>query len=97
VQDGHKLAPSETRVFSVGGDLHVFLQTYQRGATTMRPVSKAIPIRTSVPLRGMMTGRYECQARAGGVAARVPEREPPEGLRTGRALARALALAGENL
>jgi VWFA-related protein len=89
VHDGHKLVPSVTRVFSVAADLHVFLQSYQRGATTMRPLvafvafyqgndkvfesaplavvdgmhpkSKAIPMRTTVSLRGLTPGRYDCQ------------------------------------
>ena len=76
-------------MFSVAGDMHVFLQSYQRGATTMRPLvafvafyqgdnkvfetaplavvdgmqpkSKAIPMRTTVSLRNLTPGRYECQ------------------------------------
>src|SRR3954469_16510734 len=38
VVDGQKLIPSVTRVFSRGRDMYVFLQTYQRRATTMTPV-----------------------------------------------------------
>jgi VWFA-related protein len=38
VADGQKLVPSITRVFSQGRDLYVFLQAYQRGATTMSPL-----------------------------------------------------------
>jgi VWFA-related protein len=38
VADGQKLVPSITRVFSKGRDLHVFLQSYQRAATTMSPL-----------------------------------------------------------
>ncbi len=38
VVDGQKLLPSVTRVFSRGRDLLVYLETYQRGATTMRPI-----------------------------------------------------------
>ena len=34
VYDGQKLIPSVTRVFSKSRDLYVFLQAYQRGATT---------------------------------------------------------------
>ena len=38
VNDGQRLIPSVTRVFSVGRDLFVYLQAYQPGATTMRPM-----------------------------------------------------------
>jgi VWFA-related protein len=38
VVDGQKLLPSVTRVFSRSRDLFVYLEAYQRGTTTMRPV-----------------------------------------------------------
>ena len=38
VFDGHKLLPSVTRVFSTHRDLHVYLQAYERGATTTQPL-----------------------------------------------------------
>jgi hypothetical protein len=38
VYEGRKLIPSVTRVFSKARDLYVFLQAYERGATTMRPL-----------------------------------------------------------
>jgi VWFA-related protein len=38
VHDGQKLIPSVTRVFSRSRDLYVFLQAYQRAATTTQPV-----------------------------------------------------------
>jgi hypothetical protein len=38
VSDGQKLFPSVTRVFSKTRDLYVFLQAYQREATTTRPL-----------------------------------------------------------
>jgi VWFA-related protein len=38
VYDGQKLIPSVTRVFSKGKDLHVFLQAYERAATTTQPL-----------------------------------------------------------
>ena len=38
INDGQRLIPSVTRVFSVGRDLFVYLQAYQPGATTMRPM-----------------------------------------------------------
>jgi VWFA-related protein len=38
VQDGHKLIPSVTRVFSKSRDFYVFLQAYQRAATTTQPL-----------------------------------------------------------
>ena len=39
IHDGARLIPSVTRVFASGRDLIVFLQAYQPGATTARPVS----------------------------------------------------------
>jgi VWFA-related protein len=39
VADGQKLVPSVTRVFSRGRDLHVFMQAYQRAATTTQPLA----------------------------------------------------------
>jgi hypothetical protein len=69
--------------------MYVFLQAYERGATTTQPLvafvtfykgdakaletaplpvedgldarSKAVPLRFSVPLEGLETGRYDCQ------------------------------------
>ena len=38
VFDGQKLIPSVTRVFSRSRDLHVFMQAYQRAATTTQPL-----------------------------------------------------------
>ena len=38
VLDGQKLIPSVTRVFSKSRDLYVFLQAYERDATTTRPI-----------------------------------------------------------
>jgi hypothetical protein len=38
VVDGQKMIPSVTRVFSTARDLYVFLQAYQRAATTTRPL-----------------------------------------------------------
>jgi VWFA-related protein len=38
VQDGQKLIPSVTRVFSRSRDLYVYLQAYERGATTTEPL-----------------------------------------------------------
>jgi VWFA-related protein len=38
VFDGQKLFPSVTRVFSKSRDMFVFLQAYQRGATTTQPL-----------------------------------------------------------
>jgi hypothetical protein len=39
VFDGLKLVPSVTRVFSRNRDLHVFMQAYQRAATTTQPLA----------------------------------------------------------
>jgi VWFA-related protein len=38
VYDGQKLIPSVTRVFSQTRDMYVFLQAYQRGASTTQPL-----------------------------------------------------------
>ena len=38
VFDGQKLFPSVTRVFSKSRDMYVFLQAYERGATTTQPL-----------------------------------------------------------
>jgi VWFA-related protein len=38
VQDGQKLLPSVTRVFSTARDLYVFLEAYQRDVDVMQPV-----------------------------------------------------------
>ena len=89
VYEGQRLFPSVTRVFSKQRDMYVFLQAYERGATTTQPLvafvtfyrdgakaletaprpvtegldarSKAVPLRFSVPLGELATGRYECQ------------------------------------
>jgi len=89
VYEGQTLIPSVTRVFSKTRDMYVFLQAYERGATTTQPLvafvtfykgdakaletaplpvtdgldqrSKAVPLRFSVPLSELATGRYDCQ------------------------------------
>ena len=38
IHDGHKLLPSVTRVFSTSQNLYVYLQAYERGATTTQPL-----------------------------------------------------------
>jgi len=38
IQDGQKLIPSVTRVFSKSRDMYVYLQAYERGATTIQPL-----------------------------------------------------------
>lgn len=38
IQGGQKLIPSVTRVFSRNRDMYVYLQAYERGATTMQPL-----------------------------------------------------------
>jgi len=38
IQDGRKLIPSVTRVFSTRRDLYVYLQAYERGQTTTQPL-----------------------------------------------------------
>jgi VWFA-related protein len=89
VSDGQRLMPSVTRVFSKGRDLYVFLQAYQRSASTIQPLvafvsfyrdgvksfetaplavtegydprSKALPLRFSLSLATLPTGKYDCQ------------------------------------
>jgi VWFA-related protein len=89
VSDGQRLMPSVTRVFSRGRDLYVFLQAYQRNASTIQPLvafvtfyrdgvksfetaplavtegydprTKALPLRFSLSLTTLPTGRYDCQ------------------------------------
>jgi VWFA-related protein len=38
VQEGHKLIPSVTRVFSKSRDMYIYLQAYERGAATTQPL-----------------------------------------------------------
>jgi VWFA-related protein len=38
ISEGQKLIPSVTRVFSAGRDMHVYLQAYERGATSTQPL-----------------------------------------------------------
>ena len=38
IHEGEKLVPSVTRVFSVSRDLYVYLQAYQRGVTSQKPL-----------------------------------------------------------
>jgi VWFA-related protein len=38
IQDGQKLIPSVTRVFSRSRDMYVYLQAYERGATAVQPL-----------------------------------------------------------
>src|SRR5262245_40276977 len=38
VQDGQKLVPSVTRVFSKSRDMYIYLQAYERTATTTEPL-----------------------------------------------------------
>lgn len=38
IQDGQKLIPSVTRVFSRGRDMYIYLQAYERNAVTMQPL-----------------------------------------------------------
>jgi VWFA-related protein len=42
VFNGEKLIPSVTRVFTKGRDFHVFLQAYQRAATTTQPLVASV-------------------------------------------------------
>ena len=44
VFDGQKLIPSVTRVFSRGREMHVYLQAYQRAATTIEPMTAFVTL-----------------------------------------------------
>ena len=39
MQDGQKLIPSVTRVFSKSRDMYVYLQAYEPGAASIQPLS----------------------------------------------------------
>jgi len=89
VENGRKLLPSVTRVFSASRDMHVYLEAYEQYAETQQPLivfatfyregikvyesqpvtvtagvhrtSKAIPVRMTIPLEGLPSGRYDWQ------------------------------------
>jgi VWFA-related protein len=74
VYDGEKLFPSVTRVFSRAREMFVYVQAYERTATTTQPlvafvsffrdghkVLETEPLRLSIPLDGLDPGRYDCQ------------------------------------
>jgi VWFA-related protein len=44
IEDGQKLIPSVTRVFSRSRDLYVYLQAYERDATTMHPLAAVVTL-----------------------------------------------------
>jgi hypothetical protein len=44
VEDGFKLIPSVTRVFSRSRDLYIYLQAYEREAEAMRPLAALVTI-----------------------------------------------------
>jgi VWFA-related protein len=44
VENGQKLIPSVTRVFSKGRDLHVYLEAYEQGAASTRPLLAFVSI-----------------------------------------------------
>src|SRR5262245_58395201 len=45
IEDGHKLIPSVTRVFSKSRDLYVYLQAYEREATATQPLAAYVTFR----------------------------------------------------
>jgi VWFA-related protein len=89
IEEGVKLVPNISRVFSKGRDLFVYLQAYEREAETTQPLvvyatffrgterimdtkpmtvtegldakSKAVPLKMTIPLRGLSNGEYLCQ------------------------------------
>ena len=44
IEDGQKLIPSVTRVFSRSRDLHIYLQAYERDAATMHPLAAVVTL-----------------------------------------------------
>ncbi len=42
IEDGQKLIPSVTRVFSRSRDLYIYLQAYERDAATMHPLAAVV-------------------------------------------------------
>jgi len=44
IEDGQKLIPSVTRVFSRSRDLYIYLQAYQRDAVTMHPLAAVVTL-----------------------------------------------------
>jgi VWFA-related protein len=89
VQEGQKLIPSVTRVFSRSRDMYVYLQAYQPGVEKPQPIVafvtfyrgrvkafetpplpvaeamnnrlKTVPLKFSLSLAKLPTGRYNCQ------------------------------------
>jgi len=89
IQDGQKLVPSVTRVFSKNKDMYVYLQAYETTAPAIQPLVayvtfyrgqvkafetaplpvteglnnrlKTVPLRFSLALNKLPTGRYNCQ------------------------------------
>jgi VWFA-related protein len=89
IDNGQKLLPSVTRVFSASRDVYVYLEAYEQYAPQQQPLvafatlyreglkafetgpvavhdaldrtSKPVPIRFSIPVEQVPSGRYECQ------------------------------------
>lgn len=89
IQDGQKLMPSVTRVFSKNKDMYIYLQAYEPAAPAIQPLVafvtfyrgqvkafetaplpvtegmnnrlKTIPLRFSLALSKLPTGKYNCQ------------------------------------
>ena len=89
IQDGQKLFPSVTRVFSKNKDMYVYLQAYEPTAPAIQPLVafvtfyrgqvkafetaplpvtegmnnklKTVPLRFSLALSNLPTGKYNCQ------------------------------------
>ena len=89
IDDGQKLLPSVTRVFSASRDVYVYLEAYEQYAAEHQPLvafatlyrdgekafetepvtvrggldrtSKPVPIRFTIPVEQVPSGRYDCQ------------------------------------
>jgi VWFA-related protein len=55
VEDGRKLIPSVTRVFSVDRDLYIYLQAYTKGATAPSSATPATPAVPDTPVLAFVT------------------------------------------
>ncbi len=70
VYDGQKLMPSVTRVFSKSRELYVFLQAYERGATSTQPLVAFVTLlsrrrsRSSKPRRWRSATDWTCRSKA---------------------------------
>ena len=108
MEDGQKLIPSVTRVFSRGRDMYVYLQAYERAADTMRPLVAFVTFykgsgKSAGDGAAAGDGRTESEIESGAAAIQLASRDarsrgisvPGDGARSERAEGRVLAGAGD--